>query len=789
MAGWIAALGVVVLAALLWQSFHSAREANRQKIIAALDNAVAEIREQILVVEMTAQTTERVVRAICPENPECLRPALETAAAAFVQQPELSHLGLILSVTGAHGNLERAANGDVLMWLYSGDGKTQAVTQSLRLTDAGFAPHAIWPNRNEDLYAHPVYRAALQGARQSAWQLRTHPWMMHDGQRDSPWGIGYTKALYSDAGRLLGVLDASFDMSAIRPYLDALQLKYGVRLDVIEQGNEPRWIGSDARAPQPIPAAFAPLLAVAPDAFAETMTIDDERHWVAARPLTLSGGVSWLVVASKPAPLFNVLSREQIWEVLAMTGGAALVAMRLVRRFGKARAPGGASDADQGRLITHDDLTGLPNRVLIQQRITHAIARARENGRLVALLYVNFDRFKAINDSYGYLFGNIALTAAGAALVRMVRPQDTVAYLSGDRFLILMPDVRDRDEATRLADQIVENLHHPIIVQTREIHLTASIGVALFPQDGDTPDALINSADMAMYAAKKLGRNTVQFFTAAMGQEAHEHSALEKRLRDTVETEKLTEQLYLVYQPKVSLANGSIVGCEALLRWKHPEAGMISPDRFIPIAEESGLIIPIGDWVLETACRQAKAWLDAGLSPVRVAVNLSVGQFLRRDVVAWVTETLQRTGLPAQCLQLELTESLPPKNLDETIDTFQQLQSLGVILALDDFGTGYSNLSHLKRFPIHTLKIDQSFVRNALTSSQDAAIVRAVITLAHRLNFKALAEGVETEAQLRFLRAEHCDEIQGYYFSAPLAPEIYAAKLRDRVGLRHVQVG
>jgi len=219
------------------------------------------------------------------------------------------------------------------------------------------------------------------------------------------------------------------------------------------------------------------------------------------------------------------------------------------------------------------------------------------------------------------------------------------------------------------------------------------------------------------------------------------------------------------------------------LRWTHPQLGDISPVRFIPIAEESGLIIPIGDWVLETACREAKSWLDTGLSPVRVAVNLSVGQFLRRDVVAWVTDTLQRTGLPAQCLQLELTESLPPKNLEETIATFQQLQALGVILALDDFGTGYSNLSHLKRFPIHTLKIDQSFIRNAMTTPQDAAIVRAVITLAHRLNFKALAEGVETEEQLRFLRAAQCDEIQGYYFSTPLAPEAYAAKLRGRAGL------
>jgi len=366
-------------------------------------------------------------------------------------------------------------------------------------------------------------------------------------------------------------------------------------------------------------------------------------------------------------------------------------------------------------------------------------------------------------------------------LTRLVREGDTVACLSGDRFLIVLPALHNADEADRLTRDLMVGLKQPIVVQTRELPLTASIGVSLFPQHGDTPDALINSADIAMHRAKKLGRNTHQFFNHEMGREVQQNTDLETRLRGAI----AAGQLHLGYQPKIRLEDGAVTGCEALLRWVHPELGNISPARFIPIAEDSGLIIPIGDWVLETACREGKSWLDAGLSPVHIAVNLSMRQFLRLDVVRWVAETLKRTGFPAHCLQLELTESLLPQDMETAIATLHQLEDLGVTLALDDFGTGYSNLGQLKRLPIHLLKIDQSFVRNALTSPPDAAIVRTVITLAHRLDFTALAEGVETEAQLRFVRDESCDEIQGYWFSPPISADAYARLLREGTGPEH----
>jgi len=784
--GWVVALGLIVAVAMLWQSFHSAREANRQSIIMALDNAVAQIQELVLVVEMTAQATERVVGSVGPETPEGLRTALESALVAFRQRPELSHLGVVLPETGKHGNLERAADGSIWMWLYPGIDDSANVTRRLVLTDAGFVPDASYPDKSHGVHIRPSYQTMLQGLQDGMWQLRQHPWMMHDAQgaqnaqHDPPWGISYTKALYDDAGSLIGILDANFDMTVVNAYIHALQNSYDIQLDVIELGETPRLISRDALAPQPVPAAWLPLLDLSEDTFADTMPVNGERHWVTTRSLDFNGGASLLYVASRPVPLSAVISSDLLWQILILalvTAGLTLLAMRHTHRF--AQAQSSTTVAKLEHLATHDSMTGLPNRILMQQRINQAVAHAREADAVVALLYLNLDRFKSINDSYGYLFGNVALKAVGAALTRWMREQDTLAYLSGDRFLILLTDLRDQEEAARLTRQLLEHMKDPIVVQSRDIQITASIGVSVFPEHGDTPDALINCADIAMYHAKKQGRDTVQFFTAAMGRAAQERITLENRLRGAVDA----NQLHLVYQPKVSLASGKIVGCEALVRWAHPELGAISPVRFIPIAEESGLILPIGDWILETACREARGWLDAGLTPVRVAVNLSVGQFLRRDVVTWVADTLRRTGLPAHCLQLELTESLPPDNLDETITTFQQLQSIGVILALDDFGTGYSNLSHLKRFPIHTLKIDQSFVRNALTSPQDASIVRAIIALAHQLNFTALAEGVETEAQLQFLRDAQCDEIQGYYFSVPLAPEIYAGKLRDRVEL------
>jgi diguanylate cyclase (GGDEF)-like protein/PAS domain S-box-containing protein len=425
-------------------------------------------------------------------------------------------------------------------------------------------------------------------------------------------------------------------------------------------------------------------------------------------------------------------------------------------------------------LATHDGLTDLPNRNLIHDRIVQAIAHARRAGRQLAVLYLDLDRFKVINDGFGHAFGDAVLRATGERLASLVREGDTVARQGGDEFLVLLADLRKAADAYIVAQKFVENLDRPLLVQGREVHVSGSIGVSVFPQDGDTPEALISNADVAMYRAKELGRNTYQFFTREMSDETLRRVELETRLRGAA----AAGQLQLVYQPKVSLADGRITGCEALLRWHHPELGQVSPARFIPIAEESGLIVPIGDWVLRTACAQGKAWMDAGLPPVTVAVNISARQFLQQDIVAWVLRTLQETGLPPGLLELELTESLIAQDVEKVISTINQLKAAGVRLSIDDFGTGYSSLSYLKRFRVDTLKIDQSFVRNMLADQDDATIVLAVISLAHNLKFKVIAEGVETAQHCQFLRLNRCDEIQGYHFSKPVPAAAMAELLR-----------
>ncbi|MCV2218486.1 putative bifunctional diguanylate cyclase/phosphodiesterase [Thauera sp. Sel9] len=425
-------------------------------------------------------------------------------------------------------------------------------------------------------------------------------------------------------------------------------------------------------------------------------------------------------------------------------------------------------------LATHDGLTGLPNRNLVQDRIQQVIAHVRRSGRLLALLFLDLDRFKVINDCYGHPFGDAVLKAAARRLASLVREGDTVARQGGDEFLILLTDLRQTEDAHEVAGKIVQALKAPLIVQGREVHLTGSIGAAVFPQDGESADALIGNADVAMYRAKSLGRNTCQFFTREMSKETQHRVSLETRLHDAL----ALGQFQLAYQPKVDLHAGRITGCEALLRWHHPELGMVPPAQFIPIAEDSGLIVPIGDWVLRTACAQAKAWRDAGLPRVTVAVNISARQFLQQDVIDWVMGTLRSTGLPPELLELELTESLIAQDVEKVIAAFGRLRDIGVKISIDDFGTGYSNLGYLKRFPADTLKIDQSFVRDMLTDPEDATIVLAVISLAHNLGFKVIAEGVETEAHRDFLCRNRCDEIQGYYFSRPVSAAEFEDLLR-----------
>ena len=421
------------------------------------------------------------------------------------------------------------------------------------------------------------------------------------------------------------------------------------------------------------------------------------------------------------------------------------------------------------QLATHDALTGLPNRALVLDRITQAIAHARRVQGQFAVVFLDLDRFKVLNDAFGHPFGDAVLKLVGDRLGDLVRDSDTVARQSGDEFLILLADLRKSADAYIIVQKIVDAFEQPLTILGREVFVTASIGVTVYPQDAESAEGLIDAADVAMYRAKDLGRNTYQFFTRAMSEETQRKVDLETKLRGAL----AGNQLHLAYQPKVDLASGHITGCEALLRWTHPVLGVVPPAQFIPIAEDSGLIVPLGDWVLRTACAQCKAWIDAGLPQVNIAVNISARQFLQQDVAAWVTAALAQTGLAPQHLELELTESLLAQDVEKVINTISQLKAAGIKLSIDDFGTGYSSLSYLRRFRVNALKIDQSFVRNLLTDPDDTTIALAVISLAHSLRMKAVAEGVETADHARFLRLHQCDEMQGYYFSKPVtAPEI-----------------
>lgn len=426
-------------------------------------------------------------------------------------------------------------------------------------------------------------------------------------------------------------------------------------------------------------------------------------------------------------------------------------------------------------LALNDALTGLANRNQIEENIQQLIAGSAQGERNFTLLYIDLDRFKIVNGGYGHVFGNAVLKAVGEQLVSLVEADDVVARLSGDEYLVLIHSVQQPEQAANIAAGIIAKFHAPIKVQAQDIHLSINIGVSVYPMDGKTTDSLIDNAEIAMYKAKEQGSNTYQLYRPDMGHLSQHRIDLEIKLRSAI----AEDQLRLVYQPKVNLTTGEITGCEALIRWQHPELGMVSPMHFIPIAEDSGLIVAIGDWVLRTACLQARAWIDAGLPPICVAVNISVRQFLQQDLVAWVARTLQATGLPPECLELELTESLIAQDIERVTDTISQLKEIGVKLSIDDFGTGYSSLSYLKSFRVDTLKIDQSFVRNMLTETEDATIVLAVIALAHSLKFKVIAEGVETEAHCRYLQAHGCDEMQGYYFSKPIAETEFAALLQS----------
>lgn len=415
-------------------------------------------------------------------------------------------------------------------------------------------------------------------------------------------------------------------------------------------------------------------------------------------------------------------------------------------------------------LATHDTLTGLPNRSFLQDRLQQAILKARRSGLRVAVFFCDLDRFKRINDLLGHDVGDELLQTVAGRLLESVRESDTVARLGGDEFAIILEDFHTEEAVIGVAQKILRALDAPIMLAQQDLSTSTSIGISLFPENGETVQSLLKNADAAMYLAKSRGKNNFQFYSRELTAKALVHSEMEIRLRDAIER----EELVLLYQPQMEMSTHRMEGVEALLRWHSPELGVVLPEVFIPLAEETGLIGPIGEWVLRTACAQIKILKNSGLYVRRIAVNLSPRQFMQHDLVNIVERVLNDTGLEAHWLELEITESSVMQNAEEALQTLDQLKALGVSLAMEDFGTGYSNLSYLQRFPIDTLKIDPSFIRGIETSQDNAMIIQAAIALAHTMELRVIAEGVESEYQMNFLTENRCDATQGFFISHPL---------------------
>ncbi len=418
-------------------------------------------------------------------------------------------------------------------------------------------------------------------------------------------------------------------------------------------------------------------------------------------------------------------------------------------------------------LAHHDALTGLPNRLLFNDRLSHALNHAQRNRLMLAVTFLDLDRFKNINDSLGHQAGDALLKQVAKVLVRSVRQEDTVARIGGDEFILILENIHEAKDAMIAAEKLMLALNEPFKLEGQEIHVAASMGISLYPRDGKDASTLLRNADAAMYRAKEGGRNGYQFYTRELTQNAIERVFMENNLRRALEQDELT----LFYQPQIDLHTGRIIGIEALVRWQHPELGIVSPAKFIPVAEDCGLIHSVGDWVLQTACTQAACWLKKGLSFGHIAVNVAGRQLQRGGIVNTVRTALKESGLPLSMLELEVTENFIMREAEHAINQLEALRELGVVLAIDDFGTGYSSLSYLKRLPINKLKIDQSFVRDIPEDPNDIAISNAVIALGQSLQMTVIAEGVETSEQVEFLKEAGCHEAQGYFYSMPLSSD------------------
>lgn len=425
-------------------------------------------------------------------------------------------------------------------------------------------------------------------------------------------------------------------------------------------------------------------------------------------------------------------------------------------------------------IAQHDVLTGLANRVLLHDRLEQAIARGSRYQQQVWVVFIDLDRFKSINDSLGHSAGDELICEVGQRLKQVVRETDSVARFGGDEFVMLISEEAESPLDKTCLSRIMDAIEKPIMLQGHDVIVTASVGVSVYPDDSTDPATLIGNADLAMYRAKKSGRNNVQFYTAALNEKLLEKLKMERALRDAI----TREQFVLHFQPQVNLKTGRIVGAEALIRWDHPTHGMIAPADFITLAEDTGLIAPIGDWVLREACICAQRWHNSGYPDLKIGVNVSARQFSHTDLVSKVRSVLKETKLNPMCLDLELTESSIMSDVEKTISTLTDLKTLGVKLSIDDFGTGYSSLAYLQRFPLDVLKIDQSFVQDIQTGFADSAIVASVIGLSHNLKLQVIAEGVETSDQLNYLKKQGCDEVQGYYFSKPLSANDFEEYLR-----------